>query len=456
MGISIVRHLSPEEVTKLQADKEAIEQMSSGVPPGQFVFFAAFDGTNNDKDNVALSKSPHQTNVANLFDQAKPNEGPGFMPQYYPGVGTGGEYGNMLHAGLFPTDPLRATAERAYDDFALEARDYLRKSLTATPCDLSVSTVGFSRGTASQVMFAQMLHERGIVLPDGTQVAPPGSVRVAGMVMIDPVHRFVLGDMSLPANVEGSILVFRAQDENRTDYRLADYSADPRVQTVSLPGNHAGLGGGDDLHGTAAVVLEGSTAYFRNSGVELEPVPAHRRFDPARAVPVYTEAYQIARNGDVISDIETGRPATQWRVDQKKERISEPVRAPVAPEATGPALHDPRHPQSPHHGLFKLLESRLPPETSDDRLLQFTAACHKRRITEKNLGEIYLLGASDTFHIHSSWPPMPGVRIELRGPMPTPEQAAQQIQAFDEQRAMQHAQAQALAQQQAHQGAMVQ
>ena len=49
MGTSIVRHLSPEEVTKLQADKEATEKMSSGVPPGRFVFFAAFDGTHNDK-----------------------------------------------------------------------------------------------------------------------------------------------------------------------------------------------------------------------------------------------------------------------------------------------------------------------------------------------------------------------------------------------------------------------
>lgn len=459
MGTSIVRHLSPEEVAKLQIDKQAIEQMSSGVPAGRFVFFAAFDGTNNDKDNVALSKSPYQTNVANLLEQADANKGARFAVGYYRGVGTGGEHGNMLNAAVRPTGPLRVAAEKAYDEFAARARVFLRNTPEATPADLSVSTVGFSRGTPSQVMFAQMLQERGLVLPDGTQVAPPGSVRVTGMVMIDPVQRFVLGDMALPPNVDGNVLVFRAQDENRTDYSVADYSADPRVHTVSLPGNHAGLGGGEDLRGTAAVVLEGSTAYFRNSGIELAPVPPQLRFDASRPVPVYTEAYQTARNGDVLSDIETGRPAMVWRVDEKKERIGVPVSAPPAPEAAGPALHDPRHPQSPHHGLFNQLQSRLPPETSEDRLLQFTAACRLRGITEKNLGDIYLLDASNTVHIHASWPPMPGVRVNLKAPMPSPEQAVQQIGDFDRQQAMQYAERQALAQHtQIHQqqGAMVQ
>jgi len=447
MGTSITRHLSPEEVTKLRADKQAIEQMRAGVPSGRFVFFAAFDGTNNDKDNVALSKSPYQTNVANLFDQAKQNEGPLFVNGYYPGVGTGGDHGNLLNAGLFPTGPLRATAKQALEELAERARNYLKESRSATPADLTVSSVGFSRGTATQVMFTQMLHERGLVLPDGTKVAPPGSVRVTAMVMIDPVHTFTKGDLALPPNVQGDVLVFRAEDERRTEFRWADYSADPRVRVVSLPGNHVGLGGGQDLHGTAAVVLEGSTGYLRNSGIELAPVPPHLRFDATRAVPVYTEVYQTARNGDVVSDIETGRPAMAWRLDEKKERIGEPVSAPAAPEAAGPALHDPRNPSSPHHGLFSLLQSRLPPETSEDRLLQFTAACQSRRITEKNLGDIYLLDASSTVHIYASWPPMPGARVDLKAPMPTPEQAVQQIRDFDLQQAMQHAERHALAQQ---------
>ncbi|MBO9648664.1 MAG: DUF2235 domain-containing protein [Variovorax sp.] len=326
MGTSVTRHLSPEEIARLQDKKEAIEKMHSGASPGKFVFFAAFDGTNNDKDNLALSGSPYQTNVANLYDQVEANETSRFASGYYPGVGTGGQAGNLLNAALFPTAAIRAAAEQALSEFAKEAHIYLQNHPTATPADLSVATAGFSRGTASEVVFTRLLEERGLVLADGTQVAPPSTVRVSAMVMIDPVHTFVEGDLSLPPNVQGNVLVFRAEDEHRTDFRLADYSADPRVQVLSLPGNHSGLGGGYDLRGTAAVVLEGSTAYLRNSGVDVAPVPASLRFDPTLPAPIYTEGYQTARNGDVLGDPDTGRAATVWRLDDRgKERVGVPA-----------------------------------------------------------------------------------------------------------------------------------
>lgn len=40
------------------------------VSPEQFVYFAAFDGTNNDKDHLEVSGTPQQTNVAQLYEQA--------------------------------------------------------------------------------------------------------------------------------------------------------------------------------------------------------------------------------------------------------------------------------------------------------------------------------------------------------------------------------------------------
>ncbi|MBB3177220.1 hypothetical protein FHW64_001622 [Variovorax sp. Sphag1AA] len=310
----------------MQDSKEAIEKMNPGAASGEFVFFAAFDGTNNDKNNLALSGSPYQTNIANLYDQAEANETRRLISAYYPGVGTGGEAGNLLNAAFLPTAPVRATAERALSDLSGRAHAYLRNHPTVTPSDLSVATIGFSRGTASEVIFAQLLEERGLVLSDGTQVAPPGAVRVTAMVMIDPVHTFITDDLSLPPNVQGNVLVFRAEDEHRTDFRLADYSADPRVHVVSLPGNHSGLGGGYDLRGTAAVVLEGTTAYLRNSGVDIAPVPASLRFDPTHPAPIYTEGYQTARNGDVLSNPDTGKPATVWRLDDRdKARIGVPA-----------------------------------------------------------------------------------------------------------------------------------
>jgi hypothetical protein len=41
------------------------------VTSGQFTFFAAFDGTNNDRTNVPLSDNPLSTNVAQLANQLK-------------------------------------------------------------------------------------------------------------------------------------------------------------------------------------------------------------------------------------------------------------------------------------------------------------------------------------------------------------------------------------------------
>lgn len=328
MGTSVSRHLSLEEIARLQDKKEAIERMHSGASSEEFVFFAAFDGTNNNKENLALSGSPYQTNVANLYDQAKVNESLRFATRYYPGVGTGGEHGNMVNAAFLPSSSVRAAAEKALRELSRDAHAYLQTHPTATAADLSVATVGFSRGTASEVIFAQLLQERGLVLADGTQVAPPGAVRVTAMVMIDPAHTFIADDLSLPPNVQGNVLVFRAEDEHRTDFRLADYSADPRARVVSLPGNHSGLGGGYDLRGTAAVVLEGSTAYLRNSGIDIAPVPASLRFDPTRPAPIYSEGFHTARNGDVLSDQATGKPANVWRLDDRdQERMGVPVPA---------------------------------------------------------------------------------------------------------------------------------
>jgi hypothetical protein len=427
MGTSIVRHLSAEEIEQLKANKESIEKMSSGSPISKFVFFAAFDGTNNDKDNLALAHDPYQTNIANLFDQAETNKSHNLRARYYPGVGTGGERGNQLNAAFLPTEPLRATAEQALHEFAKVARDYLRENRTATPADLCASTVGFSRGTASQVLFAQMLEQRGLVLPDGTQVAPPGSIRVSAMVMFDPVHTFIQGDLSLPATVQGKVLVFRAEDERRSEFRLADYGADPRAHTVSLPGNHVGLGGGYDLHGTAAVALEGATGFLRNSGVELAPVPARLRFDPGLPVPIYTESYQTARNGDVITDYETGKPVTTWRQDEN--RIGIPV---TAAERAKSAVYDPSHPTHDHHALYAALKECIP-FASDDRLAQFTAACHVKGITGDNLLRAIPMEATNQVWFERSWPPGPFAKIDLTAPMPTQQQMHEQVQTYDQQ-----------------------
>jgi hypothetical protein len=94
----------------------------------QFVFFAAFDGTNNDKNNVALSGNPQSTNVAQLFDQVSnanstnANVGKG----YYAGPGTGG---TLTASSWLPpqvTQQVIDTAVQAYNDFADQASKWLK------------------------------------------------------------------------------------------------------------------------------------------------------------------------------------------------------------------------------------------------------------------------------------------------------------------------------------------
>jgi hypothetical protein len=208
------------------------------------------------------------------------------------------------------------------------------------------------------------------------------------------------------------------------------------------------------------VVLEGATAYLRNSGVELAPVPATQCFDAHRAVAVYTESYQTARNGDVLSDPASGRPATVWRLDEKERRgvpvvpssaHHEPERhlgtqdaapAPGARSEASPGPDDPRNPLHRDHALYSLLQRRLP-DASEDRLVQFTAACHMKGITDKNLGDIYLLEAAGVIQFSLSWPPLPSALVDLNAPMPTPQQAMQQVKSYDQQQAIRQAEFQA-------------
>ncbi len=55
-----------------------------------------------------------------------------------------------------------------------------------------------------------------------------------------------------------------------------------------------------------------------------------------------------------------------------------------APTGSAPALNNARHPDNPHHALYNKLHWRIP-EASENRLVQFTAACHTNRITADNL-----------------------------------------------------------------------
>lgn len=101
--------------------------------------------------------------------------------------------------------------------------------------------------------------------------------------------------------------------------------------------------------------------------------------------------------------------------------------------AAAPGLDDPRNALNPNHALFNELKYRLP-DASDNRLLQFTSACHAQGITDKNLtavrfdqqNGIVSFGATNDLFVKVA-------SVDVKEPSPPAMQSVQHIQQFDQQ-----------------------
>jgi hypothetical protein len=253
----------------------------------RFAYFAAFDGTNNDKNDVRLSGNPQDTNVAQLFNQAeiasKANQD--LRASYYPGPGTSGSRAGSTWFGPEVTAQVVDTSQRAYVQFCAEASKWLEKHPGGS---VTAMITSFSRGSASAAIFSQLLWERGVVDPNsGKTLIPPGEVGVTAGLIYDPVDTGVSGNLAFAPNVR-NITVVRSLDEQRTEFRGADYTGQPGVTVLPFTGNHCDVGGGYD-NGLGALSLEAGTAFFRNSGLPIADVAEARRFDPTQPVVIHTE-----------------------------------------------------------------------------------------------------------------------------------------------------------------------
>ncbi|MCP5280115.1 MAG: DUF2235 domain-containing protein [Rhodoferax sp.] len=264
--------------------------------PGQFVYFAAFDGTNNDRANLPLSGAPLQTNVAELFEQVETQrEGnPQLKAAYFAGVGTGAERGGFSARSSNPTPYLDKTVKAAYKDFAGEAMAWRDAHPDAQTHPLSVVVTGFSRGAGAAVAFARMLDARGFT-QHGLTTSEPEKVRVAAMLLLDPVFTGIALDLTLPSNLDGPAVVVRARDEFRYAFPAANYGSDIRVQTVEVAGNHGNIGGFYD-RGIGALVLQGATGFLRACGLLIGDVKGTRCFEPTQPVRIYNEGMDTYGN----------------------------------------------------------------------------------------------------------------------------------------------------------------
>jgi hypothetical protein len=279
---------------------------TSAVNSDTFVFFAAFDGTDNGSNPLLDGSGDTQaTAVAQLFSQVLPNGPPVGTPigntggWYEPGVGTAntipgseGFIPNALNAQVL------AAAQDAYKRFALQA-DLWLKANNGVGSITSMITA-FSRGGASAAIFAQMLYEYGLVcgpldsngVPHGKVLIQPGTVgAVSAALILDPVLTGVSGNMDFPPNLQ-NLLIVRAANEYRDYFTAPTYTNDADIITVQ--GNHGDVG---DLYDTArssgvtsplgGIYLDAYTEFFKNAGLSnIASVPSGLQYDPNSGNPV--------------------------------------------------------------------------------------------------------------------------------------------------------------------------
>lgn len=179
-------------------------------------------------------------------------------------------------------------------------------------------------------------------------------------------------------------------------------------------------------------------APYLRSGLPVEPLSAYRSLAPEHiavpSMPVvppdvlepaghahYREARAFSR-GEV-----SGYVAALDRPSDNEMAV--PASFPVS-EARRPDWQDPRHPRSALHDLYTELGRRVP-DASEDRLLQFTAACHENCITAQNMVEARLDEQRGTLTFIGTGPLTQPAHIDLKSPPPYPEEAMQQIQQHD-------------------------
>lgn len=287
MGI-VAGMLTPEELQQtIQQAQRLASSVNQAVPSDQFIFFAAFDGSNNDRHHLELSGGLQWTNVAQLAFQAEAAAATNsnLVARYYPGPGT---EGTLIGSSFLPwqvTNQITNTALQAYHDFALEASRWLRDRPNGS---VTIVITSFSRGGASGAILSQLLYERGLVDPETEAVLiEPGKVGVSGAVIFDPVFTGVMGNLNFAPNAN-NINIVRSLDEFRTMFSAAQFN-DLRITSFDFYGNHCDVGG-CYVGGIGSLSLSGATGFFKNLGVNMGEIPTERLFDPAQSVFYHNEA----------------------------------------------------------------------------------------------------------------------------------------------------------------------
>ncbi|NBW50818.1 MAG: hypothetical protein EBR49_12150, partial [Betaproteobacteria bacterium] len=284
-GSTPYRPPTPQETATLQHiyQDTSVTTVPKTVAPGAIALNVNFDGTHN--NGTFPAKGEFATNIYQL--NGLQERAPGANPSntiYMPGVGAQTvPTGTILPNGnpALESSPSTLAAlpfnagnvaqgilESAFDQLSNRVRAILAENPNA---EIAINLSGFSRGGAEATAFANMLNERGI------GPFKPGTVRIANLLLLDPVDKTdgVLNTKP-PPNVDNT-LVMVATGETRSIMPAMPVGDDARIITV--PVAHSGLGGSYNPQGTAAVVLAKAREFMEAGGSPVAEIPENLQPD---------------------------------------------------------------------------------------------------------------------------------------------------------------------------------
>jgi hypothetical protein len=170
----------------------------------------------------------------------------------------------------------------------------------------------------------------------------------------------------------------------------------------------------------------------------------HASLHPERDSDAPRATYAAQPPTQAVRQAEAGaiEPTTRRAVDMPDHSMGL-ARAPVMPSAPRAKLPTPMPPQASHlrpfsdphhpqHALYAELKAALPDYVSEDRLAQFTAACHKSGINAGNLHMIDINTRRICFIPRQV--PASIAEVSLTQDPPAVQQTMQEMEAYDQQR----------------------
>ena len=223
----------------------------------------AFDGTWNEDEEIPSKDS----NVVRFRDAYL-----GDHKKYVAGVGTRFGFLGRVIGGLFGA----GGRTRTYEMYQALKQNWKNG-------DHVIDIVGFSRGAALAVNFANVINEKGVRAADGNTIKP--DIRFLGVwdvvgsfgipIDIGKLHFQELNvgwNLTVPANV-ASCAHAMALDERRQTFeptRLTEDGEPSKVEEIWFRGVHSDIGGGNENVGRSDIALTWMFQKASGAGVEVQ------------------------------------------------------------------------------------------------------------------------------------------------------------------------------------------